>query len=94
MTRETIINRTITHVEATTGVSIEQIRSKDRHLQTVQARNILSYELFRQHFMNIEIAKVIHRDRSTIYNCIRMYLNDYETNQGFRELAELAKIDN
>lgn len=89
--RKTIIDNTISRVTAATGVTIEEIRAKNRRMAIVYARNILCHELAEQRFRNGKIGEVIHRDRSTIYNCIQMYRNDYATNQTFRMLAEKSK---
>mgnify|MGYP001081952420 FL=1 len=89
--RKTIIDNTISRVTAATGVTIEEIRAKNRHMAIVYAR--LCHELAEQRFRNGEIGEVIHRDRSTIYNCIQMYRNDYATDQAFRELAQQAQAE-
>lgn len=91
--RKTIIDNTISRVTAATGVTIEEIRAKNRHVAIIYARNILCHELAEQRFRNGEIGEVIHRDRSTIYNCIQMYRNDYATDQAFRELAQQAQAE-
>ena len=85
--RKTVIDHTISRVSAATGVTIEEIRAKNRHMA------ILCHELAEQRFRNGEIGEVIHRDRSTIYNCIQMYRNDYATDQAFRELAQQAQAE-
>jgi chromosomal replication initiation ATPase DnaA len=89
--RKTIIDHTISRVTAATRVILEEIRAKNRHVAIVYARNILCHELAEQRFRNGEIGEVIHRDRSTIYNCIQMYRNDYSTDETFRMLAKKSK---
>ena len=47
MITETIINEVARKVEAVTGFSLEEIRSKSRYYPLVRARIILAYELRR-----------------------------------------------
>ena len=71
MITETIINEVARKVEAVTGFSLEEIRSKSRYCPLVRARVILAYELRRWNLTYIEIANAINRNHSTLTH----YLN-------------------
>ena len=59
MITETIINEVARKVEAVTGFSLEEIRSKSRYCPLVRARVILAYELRRWNLTYIEIGQIV-----------------------------------
>ena len=91
MITETIINEVARKVEAVTGFSLEEIRSKSRYCPLVRARVILAYELRRWNLTYIEIANAINRDHSTLTHYFTAYRDKYDTDPIFRKIANCSK---
>ena len=91
MITETIINEVARKVEAVTGFSLEEIRSKSRYYPLVRARIILVYELRLWNLTYIEIANAINRNHSTLTHYFTAYRDRYETDPVFRKMANCSK---
>lgn len=91
MITETIINEVARKVEAVTGFSLEEIRSKSRYYPLVRARIILVYELRRWNLTYIEIANAINRNHSTLTHYLTAYGDRYDTDPVFRRIANCSK---
>ena len=91
MITEAIINEVARKVEAVTGFSLEEIRSKSRYYPLVRARIILVYELRRQNLTYIEIANAINRDHSTLTHYFTAYRDKYDADPIFRKMANCSK---
>ena len=91
MITETVINEVARRVEAVTGFSLEEIRSKSRYYPLVRARIILVYELRRQNLTYIEIANAINRDHSTLTHYFTAYRDKYDADPVFRKMANCSK---
>lgn len=91
MITEAIINEVARKVEAVTGFSLEEIRSKSRYYPLVRARIILVYELRRQNLTYIEIANAINRDHSTLAHYLTAYRDKYDAEPVFRKMANCSK---
>lgn len=91
MITETIINEVARKVEAVTGFSLEEIRSKSRYYPLVRARIILAYELRRWNLTYIEIANAINRNHSTLTHYLTSYMDRCDTEPVFRKMANCSK---
>ena len=91
MITETIINEVARKVEAVTGFSLEEIRSKSRYYPLVRARIILVYELRLWNLTYIEIANAIIRNHSTLTHYFTAYRDRYDTDPVFRKMANCSK---
>ena len=91
MITEAIINEVARKVEAVTGFSLEEIRSKSMYYPLVRARVILVYELRRQNLTYIEIANAINRDHSTLTHYFTAYRYKYDADPVFRKMANCSK---
>ena len=91
MITETIINEVARKVEAVTGFSLEEIRSKSRYCPLVRARVILAYELRRWNLTYIEIANEINKNHSKLTNNFTAYRDRYDTDPVFRKMANCSK---
>ena len=91
MITETIINEVARKVEAVTGFSLEEIRSKSRYCPLVRARVILEYELRRWNLTYIEIANAINRNHSTLTHYLTAYRDKYDADPVFRKMANCSK---
>ena len=91
MITETIINEVARKVEAVTGFSLEEIRSKSRYYPLVRARIILVYELRLWNLTYIEIANPINRNHSTLTHYFTAYRDRYDTDPVFRKMANCSK---
>lgn len=91
MITETIINEVAKKVEAVTGFSFEEIKSKSRYCPLVRARIILVYELRRWNLTYIEIANAINRNHSTLTHYLTAYSDRYDTDPVFRRIANCSK---
>ena len=92
MITETIINEVARKVEAVTGFSLEEIRSKSRYYYPlVRARIILAYELRRWNLTYIEIANAINRNHSTLTHYLTAYRDKYDADPVSRKMANCSK---
>lgn len=91
MITEAIINEVAQKVEAVTGFSLEEIRSKSRYCPLVRARVILAYELRRWNLTYIEIANAINRNHSTLTHYLTVYRDKYDADPVFRKMANCSK---
>ncbi|WP_370806504.1 helix-turn-helix domain-containing protein [Alistipes indistinctus] len=91
MITETIINEVAQKIEAVTGFSLEEIKSKSRYCPLVRARIILVYELRLWNLTYIEIGNAINRNHSTLTHYLTSYRDRYDTDPVFRKMANCSK---
>lgn len=75
-------------VQAVTGYSLEDMKSKSREQSLVFARMLLVHDLRKKKFTVASIGKVIARNHSTVSHQLSLYKDEYDTNPLFREMAD------
>lgn len=69
------------------GLDLEEIQSSSRIRVLSDARAVMAHELRKKNMSLSQIAKILHRDHSTVINCIARYKTYYEQDPNFRSFA-------
>lgn len=77
----------IKEVESRTGLTIDKIRSKSRKKEYLWARLHIAYFLKKNNkkIKIKDIAKIINRDRTNVYNCMKTWTSIYKCYKKFRD---------
>ena len=73
------------------GVRLCEYNTKSRNLDFVYARMIFVYQCLRKKMKLIQIAKYVHRDRSSMHYLLNKYNDEVKYNPQFRDMV--AKVD-
>jgi chromosomal replication initiation ATPase DnaA len=79
-------------VEKTFDVSIEHIKSKDRHDHIRVPRQVLAYLLVKYGLTTRKAGFIINRDRATVIHSVKVVEDTIDTNEDFKRLIEKLKI--
>lgn len=79
-------------VSETTRVSREDITGQRKFVSIVRARALIAHILSNMGFCDNEIGVLINRHRSNICNLRKIFYNMYQTEKGFRLLADSVML--
>lgn len=90
MNMNQIADRVVEIVSEATRVSLEEITGQKKFVSIVRARALIAHILSNMGFSYNEIGVSINSHRSNIYNLNRIFDNMYQTEKGFRLLADMV----
>lgn len=82
------IETSVRKVQAVTGYSLEDMKSKSREQFLVFARMLLAHDLRKKKFTFQAIGKTINRTHMAVMHLLSRYKDEYDTNPLFREMAD------
>lgn len=88
-----IANRIVEIVSEATRVSREEIIGPRRFVRIIRARVLIAHILSNFGFSDSEICSSVNRNRSSVFHLKEIFDNMYQTEKGFRLLADSVMLE-